>query len=184
MINLDNKQERLALAERFLDAETTVQEEQMLARYYATHPVESDEKEFAAMLAVSRSEADSSLLADTSVFDRIVGKTASKQHAILAWTSAAAVAAILIIPILVLKEHSLSDSSANMSASEPVLTPQQVIDGIETMIKLEPSEVASVTAKPTGSTMLIVVELQNGKEKKYLMESNSSDGSVSFYALN
>ena len=71
-----------------------------------------------------------------------------------------------------------------MSASEPVLTPQQVIDGIETMIKLEPSEVASVTAKPTGSTMLIVVELQNGKEKKYLMESNSSDGSVSFYALN
>ena len=97
MINLDNKQERLALATRYLDAETTVQEEQMLARYYATHPVEPDEKEFAAMLAVSRSNADSSLLADTSEFDRIAGKPVSKQHTILAWTAAAAAVSLMII---------------------------------------------------------------------------------------
>ena len=183
-MNLDNKQERRTLIERYLNAETTVQEEQKLAYYYATHAVEPDEKEFAAMLAVSRSEADTSLWADTSAFDRIVGKPAGKQHPVLAWFAAAAVAAILIISISVLKKQSLSDSSADVSALQPVLTPQQVIEGIETMIKLEPSEIASVTAKPTGSTMLIVVELRNGKEKIYLMERNSRDESVLFYALN
>ena len=41
---LENKQFRMALAERYLDADTTIQEEKMLAEYYASHPIDADEE--------------------------------------------------------------------------------------------------------------------------------------------
>lgn len=183
MINLDNKQERLALAARFLDAETTVQEEQMLARYYATHPVESDEKEFAAMLAVSRSEADSSLLADTSEFDSIVGKPVSKQHTILALTAAAAAVSLMIILPLSLR-HKPAQSVMSEQDEQSIISTSQIMEGMEMLSKIEVGEIESIYAQPTGNTVLITLRLKNGKEKTYIMSCDANENSMSFIALN
>ena len=182
MINPDNKQERLALAERYLNAETTVQEDQILAHYYATHSVDPDEKEFAAMLTVSRSEADSSLLTDTSEFDRIVGKPAGKRHTILAWTAAAAVALMIILPL------SLRHKSAQPILSEQdertTISTSQIMEGMEMLSKIEVGEIESIYAQPTGSTVLITLRLKNGMERTFLMSCDAEENSMSFIALN
>lgn len=183
MINPDNKQERLALAERYLNAETTVQEDQILAHYYATHSVDPDEKEFAAMLTVSRSEADSLLLADTSDFDRIVGKTASKQQTILAWTAAAAAVALMIILPLSLR-HKSAQPVLSEQDEQTTISTMQIMEGMEMLSKIEVGEIESIYAQPTGSTVLITLRLKNGMERTFLMSCDAEENSMSFIALN
>ena len=66
---LENKQFRKALAERYLDADTTIREEQMLAQYYASHQPDDDEMQIAAILRMTH--AGASDMIDTADFDRI-----------------------------------------------------------------------------------------------------------------
>lgn len=46
---IDNKAERMALIQRFLNAETSVEEEKVLSGYFATHQPDDDEREVALL---------------------------------------------------------------------------------------------------------------------------------------
>ena len=46
---IDNKAERMALIQRFLNAETSVEEEKELSGYFATHQPDDDEREVALL---------------------------------------------------------------------------------------------------------------------------------------
>ena len=50
--DIQKKQERMALIQRFLDAETSVEEEKLLAGYFSSHQPEADEREVALLLGV------------------------------------------------------------------------------------------------------------------------------------
>lgn len=50
--DIQNKQERMALIQRFLDAETSAEEEKLLAGYFSAHQPEADECEVALLLGV------------------------------------------------------------------------------------------------------------------------------------
>lgn len=49
---LEDKNRRLELQERYLDAETSLEEERSLRDFYATHPADPDEKAIARLLTV------------------------------------------------------------------------------------------------------------------------------------
>lgn len=50
--DIQNKQERMALIQRFLDAETSAEEEKLLADYFSAHQPEANEREVALLLGV------------------------------------------------------------------------------------------------------------------------------------
>jgi len=179
MINLNDKQERLTLIERYLEADTTVQEEQMLAEYYATHRPDADEEQVATLIRMSYSEADASLMADTTEFDRITVRRKPVQM-ILRWSSVAAAAIVLLLVCL----HIGKPASLQLPDSAYGISTAQILEGMEMISRIEVGEIESVLAKPQGDRVVITVKLANGKERSYSMTSDIEGNSLSFTAFN
>jgi len=179
MINLNDKQERLALIERYLETDTTVQEEQMLAEYYASHAIDGDEEQVATLIKMSHSEADASMMADTAEFDRITVRRKPAQM-ILRWSSVAAAAIVLLLVCL----HISKPASGHAQDNVYGVSTAQILEGMEMISRIEVGEIESVLAKPQGDRVVITVKLANGKERSYSMTTDIDGNSLSFTAFN
>mgnify|MGYP007038214800 CR=1 FL=1 len=175
MINLNDKQERLALIERYLAADTTVQEEQMLAEYYASHQPDADEEQIAALIKLSHPNASD--IIDTAEFDRITVHRKPVQM-ILRWSSVAAAAIVLLLVCLHIGKPALPEETAS------TMSTVQILEGMEMISRIEMGEIESVLAKPQGDRVVITVKLANGKERSYSMSSDVDGNSLSFTAFN
>lgn len=186
MITVEDKQTRMALAQRYMDADTSIHEEMMLARYYASHPiVDSDEEQIASLIRIVHSETDPMLQLDSSEFDRIVSEhrqPAHKSRIIISWSAAAAAAVLLLLVCLRLSRPTVEP----VQTQDPTLafSPAQILEGMEMLSKIEVGEIESVLAQPTGSTVLITIKLKSGKESTYLMSTDDGGNSLSFMSLN
>ena len=172
---LENKQFRKALAERYLDADTTIREEQMLAQYYASHQPDADEEQIAALIKMTH--AGASDMIDTADFDRIT-KSRRPLRVILRWSSVAAAAIILMLVSLHIGHKQLQPEN------QTAISTMQILEGMEMISKIEVGEIESVKAEPHGSTVVITVKLTDGKERSYSMTCNSDASLLSFTALN
>lgn len=172
---LENKQFRKALAERYLDADTTIREEQMLAEYYASHQPDEDEMQIAALIRMTH--AGTSDMIDTADFDHIT-KGGKPVRMILRWSSVAAAAVILMLVSLHIGHKQLQPEN------QTAISTMQILEGMEMISKIEVGEIESVKAEPQGSTVVITVKLTDGKERSYSMTCNSDASSLSFTALN
>ncbi len=170
---LENKQFRKALAERYLDADTTVQEEQMLAEYYATHQIEADEEPIAALLRLTHPNAQD--MTDTAEFDRITARK-SPVRMLLRWSCAAAAAILLMLVCLRLGTPQVQPQDSVSTA--------QILEGMEMLSKIQVGEIGSIVAEPKGNEVIITIKLTDGKERSYSMTCNSDASSISFTALN
>lgn len=79
MMNLIDKNTRLHLVQKYLDAETSSQEEKMLADYYATSMADADEREIATLILSGSSGLDSIFDAGNKAFKDILA--AERTHA-------------------------------------------------------------------------------------------------------
>ena len=73
--NIQDKAERRALIQRFLDAEDSVEEEKLLASYFSAYQPEADERDVALLLGVlgTADGFEESVEADLSgVFEAVV----------------------------------------------------------------------------------------------------------------
>lgn len=172
---LENKQFRKALAERYLDADTTIREEQMLADYYTSHHPDADEEPIAALIKMTH--AGASDMIDTADFDHI---PKSRRHVrmFLKWSPVAAAAIILMLVCLHIGHKQI------LPENQPAISTMQILEGMEMISKIEVGEIESVKAEPHGSTVVITVKLTDGKERSYSMTCNSDASSLSFTALN
>lgn len=177
MINLNDKQERLALIERYLEADTTVQEEQMLAEFYASHQPDADEEQIAALIKLSHPNASDMI--DTTEFDRITVHR-KPVRMILRWSSVAAAAIVLLLVCL----HIGKPASGQAQDSAYGISTAQILEGMEMISRIEMGEIESVLAKPQGDLVVITVRLANGKERSYSMSSDVDGNSLSFTAFN
>ena len=175
MINLNDKQERLTLIERYLEADTTVQEERMLAEYYATHQPDADEKQISALIKMTHPHASDMI--DTAEFDHITVRRKPVQM-ILKWSSVAAAAIVLLLLGLHFGKPALPEETAS------TMSTAQILEGMEILSKIEVGEIESVMAKPEGDRVVITVKLTNGKERSYSMTGDIDGSSLSFTALN
>ena len=172
---LENKQFRKALAERYLDADTTIREEQMLAKYYETHQPDDDEVQIATLIKMTH--AGASDMIDTADFERI-SKDRRPVRMILKWSSVAAAAVILMLVSLHIGHQPV------LPDTQTAISTMQILEGMEMISKIEVSEIESVKAEPQGNTVVITVKLTDGKERSYSMTCNSDASSLSFTALN
>ena len=120
MTNVMDKEVRLQLIAKYLEAETTVAEEAMLHAYYTEHKAEEDEQAIARMICMEH--ADANVLSDEGAeeFDRIVSETKAKPRKtnvrhlwIGGW--AAAITLLLVLNIAAQREE---EPSAAFNAVE------------------------------------------------------------------
>ena len=100
-MNLEDRNIRRTLADKYLSAETTIREERELAEYYQSHSPEDDEKALAGLLLAIEGER---LLSDDgeAEFDRIVNenKQSLNRRRVLRLAAGIAAAAVVALGII------------------------------------------------------------------------------------
>ena len=139
-----NKETRHTLIERYLNAETTPDQEHHLAQWYATHGADEDEKKIATLLLSEY--PDAAYDAAEKEFDTILASAEKKSHyrtRIARWAySIAACAAMLTgIGIFLIQRNTCEFNGL------------EIAQGIEKIMSLDIENVESITAKPRQSSM-------------------------------
>lgn len=172
MIDIQKKEVRRELIAKYLDAETSRNEEKMLLEYYLTNrKVDDDEKEFAELIRVEYINA--SLLSNEGVeeYERIVNegkpKLRLKPLQRITWVSGIAATVALFLWMI--------SSPQKTSTVEIAQTIQQVMN-------LPMNEMTSITATPVNEYIWVKVELKDGTTKTFIMSENK--GATSLLAIN
>ena len=177
MIYIKDKETRLQLIAKYLEAETTIAEEALLHAYYMENKPEEDEQAFARMICMEHADAD--LLSDEGAeeFDRIVSENQAKPRKatirnlwIGGW--AAAVTLLLVLNIVTQRKE---EPSAAFNTIE-------IAGCIQQLMTVE--DVTSVTASPVKECVLVTAQLADGTTKMYIMNKDSEEGSTSMLAIN
>lgn len=166
-----NREYRKILIEKYLNAESSLEEDRMLAEWFSVHKVESDEESVSKILLAEYPEAT----CNTAVkeFDAIVA-TAGRRSRIMKWTfSIAAAAAIVIgLGIFFAKERTCDFNGL------------EIAQGIEQIMLLNMENVESITARPKCNNVIITALMNDGSTCSYLMSKDAGTSLVSITAMN
>ena len=177
MMDIKDKDTRMALVARYLEAETTVAEEALLAAYYAANEAEEDERAIAQMIRMEH--ANEALLSKEGAeeFDRIVSQTKSKQSRPIirrmSWISGAAAIALLLVLNVQLPQEEVPSEA---------FTTVEIAGYVQQLMNVE--DVETVTASPIKECVLVTATLADGTTKMYIMNKDSEEGSTSMLAIN
>ena len=178
MINIKDKEIRLQLIAKYLEAETTIAEEAMLHTYYMENKVEADEQAIARMICMEHADADLLSAEGAEEFDRIVSQTKPKQSRPIirriAWISgaAAAIALLLVLNVQLPQEEVPSEA----------FTTVEIAGYVQQLMNVE--DVETVTASSIKECVLVTATLADGTTKMYIMNKDSEEGSTSMLAIN
>ena len=178
MINIKNKEARLQLITKYLEAETTIAEEAMLHAYYMENKADEDEQAIARMICMEHADADLLSAEGAEEFDRIVSQTKPKQSRPIirriAWISgaAAAIALLLVLNVQLPQEEVPSEA----------FTTVEIAGYVQELMNVE--DVETVTASPIKECVLVTATLADGTTKMYIMNKDSEEGSTSMLAIN
>ena len=177
MMDIKDKDTRMALVARYLEADTTVVEEALLAAYYAANEAEEDERAIAQMIRMEH--ANEALLSKEGAeeFDRIVSQTKPKQSRPIirriAWISGAAAIALLLVLNVQLPQEEVPSEA---------FTTVEIAGYVQQLMNVE--DVETVTASPIKECVLVTATLADGTTKMYIMNKDSEEGSTSMLAIN
>lgn len=178
MMDIKDKDTRMALVARYLEAETTVAEEALLAAYYAANEADEDERAIAQMIRMEH--AGEALLSKEGAeeFDLIVSQTKPKQQKPhirrMAWIGgvAAAIALLLVLNVTIPREAEPS----------PAFTTMEIAGYVQQLMNVE--DVETVTASPIKECVLVTATLADGTTKMFIMNKDPEEGSTSMLAIN
>lgn len=170
------KEIRKALIQRYLEAETTPEEEAELREWYATHPADEDEQAFALLIGMYAPcghclpETDEA----EAEFDRMLeAGERTRRRKLVRWTSLAGAAVAAGIALLLWL--------VPMRKEKP-LTPIQIAEGIEQMMLLDIGDIESIVVKPTDSYAILTAHLKDGSTCSYILRCNDDDGTTTLLA--
>ncbi len=178
MMDIKDKDTRMALVARYLEAETTVAEEALLAAYYAANEAEEDERAIAQMIRMEHAGAALLSKEGAEEFDRIVSQTKSKQSKPhirrMAWIGgvAAAITLLLVLNVTLPREAEPS----------PAFTTMEIAGYVQQLMNVE--DIEAVTASPVKECVLVTATLADGSTKMFIMNKDPEEGSTSMLAIN
>lgn len=166
-----NREYRKTLIEKYLNAESSLEEERMLAEWFSVHKAESDEESVSKILLAEYPEATCNNA--VKEFNAIVATAGRRSH-IMKWTfSIAAAAAIVIgLGIFFAKEKTCDFNGL------------EIAQGIEQIMLLNMDNVESITARPKCNNVIITALMNDGSTCSYLMSKDAGTSSVSITAMN
>ena len=156
MIDLNDKQVRRQMVERYLNAETSIEEERQLADFYAktTETLSEEEEDVRMLLQTIESATDGDFdLSDSKVaeVDRLMATPSPVRHrrlAIAGWISA--VAASVVVLFVLFGNH--TDSNMEHSGEQIAMTqPEQITNHVQTEKSEELTTSAITSSLPTAN---------------------------------
>ena len=183
-MNIEDKEYRKALIERYLDADTTLEEERLLRMYYAeTAAVDDDEKAFARLMNISAPSAEAYSQTKADEYDRLFGsdesasfeaRVAKRRGVIFKSLYVFAACAAAVALFLIFKPKAPSTD----------FTPLEIAQSISALAELNSKDVESVAAKPTGSGVIVTVVLKDGTRCGFRMARDGASGEIHLLAMN
>ena len=175
MIDIDNKLERKALIESYLNAGTTVAEERALAEYFATHTPDADEKAVAQLILASNPALKCLSDSGEQEFDRIVE---GRRHTIgfraaLKWVSGIAAAIALIVVV--------RGAFLSYIDNQCDITPIEIAQTLNTLMNMSADEIESITATPCGKNVLITTKMKDNSSSTYIL-TRDGDALATYFA--
>lgn len=158
---IKDKKQRQKLIARYLEADTTVQEEIMLAEYYRTHRADADEADFARLILLDYPKAE--VLSDME-------RKKDIRHISLTITAIAACIALMVMFII------------PRSVNE--FTPIEIAENINILMELNVQDVESIVAEPKGTRVILTAKMKDGSSSTFVMVRNRKDGSTRILAQN
>ena len=167
----EDKTIRRALIEKYLNAETTPEEERQLRDWYALHEAADDERDVA--LLVGLDAPCSSCLPELDETEAEFDRIAAGKHKRLRWgIGIAAAASIASLVWLALPARQ----------TEKPLSPVVIAEGIKQIMFLSPDEIESVVAKPAGAHAILTAQMKDGRSYSYILTYDEDEGTTSFLA--
>jgi hypothetical protein len=158
---IKNKKHRQKLIARYLEADTTVQEEIMLAEYYRTHKAEADEADVARLILMDYPVAD--ILSDPE-------RKRDISYISMAITAIAACIALMVMFII--------------PRSGDEFTVSEIAENMNILMEMNNQDVESIVAEPQGSKVILTATLKDGNTTTFIMVRNRWDGSTRIVAQN
>ena len=176
MMNIEDKDIRRTLIEKYLEAETTVSEEIALAQWFAADTPGADEVAVAKMIALDHPSAEALSEEGVVEFDRIAGNQSAagrRKPVRQVFLYAAGIAATAL---LVLVLH------ATM-AKAPDFTPLEIAEEMNALMSIGMEEIESISAKPSGHNILITAYMKDGSSSTFLMSRNPETGGLQLLSM-
>lgn len=190
-MNIEDKEYRKALIERYLNAETTPHEERRLRTYYGeAAEIDADEKAIARLMNISAPSAEAYSQTKVDEYDRLFGgdesdetetshesltsKSANRRGVIFRSLYAFAACAAAVVLFLIFKPKTPSTD----------FTPLEIAQSISALAELNSEDVESVAAKPTGGSVIVTVILKDGTRCGFRMARDGASGEIHLLAMN
>lgn len=158
---IKDKKHRQKLIARYLEADTTVQEEIMLAEYYRTHKAEADEADVARLILMDYPVAD--ILSDPE-------RKRDISFISMAITAIAACIALMVMFII--------------PRSGDEFTVSEIAENMNVLMEMNNQDVESIVAEPQGNKVILTATLKDGNTTTFIMVRNRWDGSTRIVAQN
>ena len=158
---IKDRKQRQKLIARYLEADTTVQEEIMLAEYYRTHKVEADEADIARLILLDYPKAE--VLSDPE------RKRDIRQISLAITTIAASIALMVMF---------------FMPRTEGEFTPMEVVESMNLLMEMDDQNVESIVAEPKGTKVILTAKMKDGSSSTFIMVRDRKDGSTRIVAQN
>ena len=172
MKDINDKDYRTALIARYLEADTTVAEEALLAGYYAANKADDDETAVAGMIMMEHADAPLLSREGAKEYERIINMAPArpqrKKLYRLLWSGGIAAAVVLLFFF------------SYGTREEP--EPYAAFDTIELAEHMQ--HVTSIKASPVQECVLLTATLADGSTKTFVMSKSEEEGSTSFIAIN
>lgn len=176
MMNIEDKDIRRTLIEKYLNAETTVSEEIVLAQWFYAHTAGPDEEAVAELISLDHPSAEALSEEGDFEFDKIVGHQAvikckkPIRHAII-YAAGIAAAALLLLVL-----HTTTPKA-------PDFTPLEIAEEMNALMNIGMKEIESISAKPSGHNILITAYLKDGSSSTFLMSRNPETGGLQLLSM-
>ena len=158
---IKDKKQRLKLIARYLEADTTVREEIMLAEYYRTHKADADEADIARLILLDYPKAE--VLSDPE-------RRRDIRQISLAITAIAACIALMVMFII--------------PRSDQEFTVTEIAENMNILMEMNNQDVESIVAEPKGTRVILTAKLKDGSSTTFVMVRNRRDGSTRIVAQN
>lgn len=166
-----NREYRKILIEKYLNAESSLEDERMLAEWFSTHEAEADEASVSKLILAEYPECSYNFAGKE--FDAIVA-TAGRRSRIMKWTFSFAACATIVIGLGIFYTK---EKTCDFNGLE-------IAQGIEQIMSLDMENVESITARPKGNNVIITALMNDGSTCSYLMSKDAATSSVSITAMN
>lgn len=165
-----NREYRKSLIEKYLNAETDVAQEQMLAEWFYAHGAEADEEAVARLVIAEYQEA--CYEADEKEFDSIM---VSRKRGSAVIRRACGFAACIVV-------------AAGMGLffthrNTPDFNGMEIAQGIERIMALDMENVKSVIATPVGNNVILTAIMNDGSKCSYIMSKTAGTEALSITAM-